>query len=81
VQGPSGLREVDSRPSDAVNLALVTGAPIRVGSELLGLATGAESASDLAGCPIATAEIAAEAEQLRRERYGSGPTSGTTEDA
>jgi RNA polymerase sigma factor (sigma-70 family) len=85
VRGPSALREVDSRPSDAVNLALVTGAPIRVGSDLFGLATPAECASDLADCPIATAEIAAEAQQLRGERYGSGPTSGraggTTEDA
>ncbi len=35
VNGPSGRREVDARPSDAVNLALVTGAPIRADSTLL----------------------------------------------
>lgn len=35
VDGPSGSREVDARPSDAVNLALVTGAPIRADSTLL----------------------------------------------
>ena len=85
VQGPGGPREVDSRPSDAVNLALVTGAPIRVDGELFGLATQDECASDLAVCPVATAEIAAEAQRLRRERYGSGPAGGgpggTTEDA
>jgi RNA polymerase sigma factor (sigma-70 family) len=85
VLGPGGPREVDSRPSDAVNLALVTGAPIRVDSELFGLATQDECASDLAVCPVATAEIAAEVQRLRRERYGSGPAGGgpggTTEDA
>ena len=85
VQGPGGPREVDSRPSDAVNLALVTGAPIRVNGELFGLATQDECASDLAVCPVATAEIAAEAQRLRRERHGSGPAGGgpggTTEDA
>jgi RNA polymerase sigma factor (sigma-70 family) len=86
VRGPGGTREVDSRPSDAVNLALVTGAPIRIDSELFNLATPAECASDLAACPVATAEIAAEAQQRIRERYGSGPAAGagpdgTTEDA
>jgi RNA polymerase sigma factor (sigma-70 family) len=85
VLGPGGPREVDSRPSDAVNLALVTGAPIRVDSELFGLATQDECPSDLAVCPVATAEIAAEVQRLRRERYGSGPAGGgpggTTEDA
>jgi bifunctional DNase/RNase len=30
VDGPTGLAEVDARPSDALALALVTGAPIRV---------------------------------------------------
>jgi len=34
VAGPSGPREVDARPSDAVNLALVAGAPVRIDSEL-----------------------------------------------
>jgi RNA polymerase sigma factor (sigma-70 family) len=30
VDGPAGPREIDARPSDALNLALVTGAPITV---------------------------------------------------
>jgi hypothetical protein len=83
VQGPGGPREVDSRPSDAVNLALVTGAPIRIDSELFNLATPEECASDFASCPVATAEIAAEAQQRIRERFGSGPAAegGAAEDA
>lgn len=35
VDGPAGRHEVDARPSDAVNLALVTGAPILADSALL----------------------------------------------
>jgi RNA polymerase sigma factor (sigma-70 family) len=82
VRGPGGsTQEVDSRPSDAVNLALVTGAPIRVDSELLNLATPDECASDLAACPVATAEIAAEVQRVMRERYGASPAGGTTENA
>jgi bifunctional DNase/RNase len=85
VQGPAGPCEVDARPSDAVNLALVTGAPIRIDSELFDLATADEHASDLVSCPVATAEIAAEEQRLRRERYGSASAgsepAGTTQDA
>ncbi len=33
--GPTGTREVDARPSDALNLALVTESPIRVARHLL----------------------------------------------
>jgi bifunctional DNase/RNase len=35
VEGPGGTAEVDARPSDAMNLALVVGAPIRVDARLL----------------------------------------------
>jgi len=35
VAAPTGRVEVDSRPSDALNLALVSGAPIRVDASLL----------------------------------------------
>src|SRR5262249_46849410 len=35
VEGPSGRADVDARPSDALNLALVSGAAIRIHSELL----------------------------------------------
>jgi len=62
IDGPAGRREVDARPSDAVNLALVTGAPIRVDSALL-------DDQRVRGCdqpgwhelPASTAEIVAEA--------------------
>ena len=35
VDGPGGTNAVDARPSDALNLALVTGAPVRVEREVL----------------------------------------------
>jgi RNA polymerase sigma factor (sigma-70 family) len=35
IAGPTGEREVDARPSDALNLALVLGAPIRVSADVL----------------------------------------------
>jgi RNA polymerase sigma factor (sigma-70 family) len=35
VAGPSGPTEVDARPSDALNLALVAGSPVRVDARLL----------------------------------------------
>jgi RNA polymerase sigma factor (sigma-70 family) len=79
VQGPDGPREVDARPSDAVNLALASGAPIRMNTELLSL-PGTD------GCPgavppsltLATADIAAEAQQRMREQLPRlRPQSGT----
>jgi hypothetical protein len=73
VQGPDGPQEVDARPSDAVNLALVTGAPIRIDSELFNVATPAECAEELSSLPVATAEIAAEAQQRMRERAQPAP--------
>src|SRR4051794_40851849 len=35
VSGPAGEREIDARPSDALNLALLLGAPIRVDTGVL----------------------------------------------
>ena len=35
VEGPGGLVEVDARPSDALNLAVVSGAPVRVNTAVL----------------------------------------------
>jgi RNA polymerase sigma factor (sigma-70 family) len=58
VTGPDGPAEVDARPSDAVNLALATGAPIRMDSALF---PPDISADKLASSPVATAQIAAEA--------------------
>ena len=60
VQGPAGLREVDSRPSDAVNLALAVGAPIRLDSDLFSLDHHLEEVSTYR---VVTADLAAEAQQ------------------
>jgi bifunctional DNase/RNase len=68
VDGPAGRREVDSRPSDAVNLALAAGAPVKVEAGLLRADQAAGRAGELASLPVATAEIAAEAQQRIRER-------------
>jgi RNA polymerase sigma factor (sigma-70 family) len=66
VQSPTGLQEVDSRPSDAVNLALATSAPIRIDSDLFGLDDHAE---ELSSYPVATADLAGDAQQRMREIY------------
>jgi bifunctional DNase/RNase len=63
VDGPAGRHEIDVRPSDAVNLAVLTGAPIRVDSALLD-DPGARAAADRRHwqrLPVRTAEIAAQA--------------------
>jgi hypothetical protein len=67
VGGPGGQQEVDARPSDAVNLALVTGAPIRIDSALLDLEVPAAAADKSASFPIATAQLAAVARQRFEE--------------
>jgi RNA polymerase sigma factor (sigma-70 family) len=64
VQGPGGAREVDARPSDAVTLAVTSGAPIRVNGALFGLAAHDDGEEWL---PVATADMAAEAQQRMRE--------------
>ena len=65
VQGTNGAREVDARPSDAVSLAMASGSPIRLNGELFGLAAVPDWE---ASCVVATADIAAEAQQRIRER-------------
>lgn len=71
VRSAGGIREVDARPSDAVNLALVAGAPIRVEAALLKLAPTTSREAEAAACPVATADIAAEVtERLREEAAG-----------
>jgi RNA polymerase sigma factor (sigma-70 family) len=80
VDGPDGATEVDARPSDALNLALVADAPIRAaaalldsveatGSELLAAAEaeGSSSASDIAARFLTNVErdLAASAARLR----------------
>jgi RNA polymerase sigma factor (sigma-70 family) len=65
VAGPAGRREVDARPSDAVNLALVAGAPILADGALLDdpRASRREEWQDL---PSRTAALAAEATEWRK---------------
>jgi hypothetical protein len=65
VPGPDGPREVDARPSDAVNLAVACGAPVLLNSALF--ETGNPGGSQWA-LPAATARIAAES----RERMAAG---------
>ena len=67
VQGPDGPQEVDARPSDAVNLAVVGGVPIRLNSELFSAATAADDPEEPSAYPVATADIAAEIQQRMRE--------------
>ena len=75
VEGPAGTREVDARPSDILNLALLTGAPIRVDPEVLAEASeteqGARYLAEAAAYPGDTAaivaEFQAEMEQVRAE--------------
>jgi RNA polymerase sigma factor (sigma-70 family) len=68
VDGPAGVQEVDARPSDAVNLALAAGRPIKVDAALYGAETPANRAEELATFPVATADIAAEVQQAHCER-------------
>lgn len=63
VEGSAGAREVDARPSDALNLALVTGSPIRVDRQLLE-DPRASSRNEWRSYPNATADIADEVRQL-----------------
>jgi RNA polymerase sigma factor (sigma-70 family) len=64
VQG--GQREVDARPSDAVNLAVACGAPILIKDELFD--SSAEDRSAWSSSLLAaTAEIAAESQRRMRE--------------
>jgi len=75
VEGPAGTREVDARPSDILNLALLAGAPIRVDPEVLAEASeteqGAQYLAEAAAYPGDTAAIVAEfqseMEQVRAE--------------
>lgn len=64
VEGPAGRREVDARPSDAVTLAAVTGAPVRVDARLLA-DPDATRMGDWESFPAGAAELAAET----RERW------------
>jgi hypothetical protein len=64
VEGPSGTSEIDARPSDLLNLALLTGAPIRVDPEVLAEASesekGARYLAEATAYPDDTAAIIAD---------------------
>ncbi len=69
IDGPAGRHEVDARPSDAVNLAVVSGAPVRVDGALFEGAQ-AKAASDFGPwqeLPAATEQVAAEAHERLTE--------------
>ena len=58
VDGPSGQREVDARPSDAVNLAAAADAPIRIDSVLFEIGIHPDYGSDFTNSPVITAKLA-----------------------
>src|SRR5215470_5442563 len=60
VRAADGPHEVDARPSDAVNLALVSGAPIKIDASVLEMARQPPHDEALPADVAATAEIAAE---------------------
>jgi RNA polymerase sigma factor (sigma-70 family) len=68
VQSPAGVHEVDARPSDAVNIALAAGRPIKVDARLFETEPPRECAEELASFPLATAEIAREVQQRQWEQ-------------
>jgi uncharacterized protein len=77
VAGPAGRREVDARPSDAVNLALTADIPIRVDSKLFATAAAIDRLEESSSYPDATADMAAETQQrmrdlLDQQAWGSG---------
>jgi len=67
VRGAGGLREVDARPSDAVNLALVTGAPIRINSELFDVVQPSTHADEMSQASVANSDLVASARARLRE--------------
>jgi RNA polymerase sigma factor (sigma-70 family) len=78
VDGAEGLREVDARPSDAVNLALTAGAPIRVDAALFDGELPPECGADLAAGTAVTADLAAEQNRMFAEvtrRFDRGKAS------
>lgn len=80
VRAPDGLREVDARPSDAVNLALVSSAPIKIDAGLFAIERPSSHDEDVLAGAAATSDIAAEARQRMRETMKEwGPSEGSSE--
>ena len=77
VSGPDGPKEVDARPSDAVNLALVASAPIKIDASLFDIERPASHEGDVLDAS-STADIAAEERQRMREAIKEmGPSEGS----
>lgn len=70
VRGPAGAAEVDARPSDAVNLALAAGVPVKVDTELFCSAAATGCAEEVSGYPVVTGSLAAEAQERVRRQAG-----------
>lgn len=66
VDGPAGPGEVDARPSDAVTLAAVTGAPVRVDARLLA-DPDATGKTNWESFPSGAAELVAETRELWKQ--------------
>jgi uncharacterized protein len=88
IPGPDSAapREVDARPSDAVNLAVVCGAPILLNSELFEAAAGCDPAEPrrVKVGRMATAELVAETQEraaAMRRKYRGEPATGGEESA
>jgi bifunctional DNase/RNase len=71
VDGPAARAEVDARPSDALTLALITGAPIRVDRALV----EATEAAGFVAKSLAAMDSAEEAgpQAILKQRLSSGP--------
>ena len=69
VEGPGGAVEVDARLSDAINLAVLAGVPIRVDAAILD-DPAVDSHPEWAEYPARLADLAAE-ERQRRATIGS----------
>jgi bifunctional DNase/RNase len=68
MDGPAGTSTVDARPSDALALAILTGAQIRVSTAVLESVERRERGEDFQGVRDRYSEGAAEiAEQTRRD--------------
>jgi bifunctional DNase/RNase len=82
VDGPAGPSEIDARPSDGLNLAAVTGAPIRVDQALFDDPAAIER-TEWQDYPTGTSDIVGEARQrheatmamFRRQQEGGSASS------
>jgi len=70
IDGPAGTAEVDARPSDALNLALISGAPIRVDASVLDDPEATERTA-WEQFPTRASELVAEVEQNRQDLVAS----------